>query len=273
VRGRPTILAVEDVSFENIDFVLDPASGASAGVTAIFTIAATRASFRQCTFEVTTAAGDTTTAIVWRGPPRSARASADWQGRLTLESCAVRGFATAIQCPPAQRTTLELANTLLVGCRAVARLARAPRGDEACEISLIHATTRDTGPLVQVDFEELPAAVGQLTVIAQESVLAPGDGEPLVLFAGPPAAESLVAALEWQGQGSLVTPETTIAACQYGDLPVEPIEDDELSVAGLVRSQIGFVGESLTLSAHSRAIRWQGALQSSEPPGIDGRVP
>ena len=50
----------------------------------------------------------------------------------------------------------------------------APRGDEACEVSLIHVTARETGPLVRIDYEELPAAVGQLTITAQESTLARG---------------------------------------------------------------------------------------------------
>ena len=70
-----------------------------------------------------------------------------------------------------------------------------------------------------------------------------------------------------------MTPETVIAACRFGDSAIDSIADDDLSVAGLVRSQIGFAGESLVVSADSRTVRWQGALQSSEPPGIDDRVP
>jgi hypothetical protein len=274
VSGRPAVLAVEDVSYEQIDFVLDPSpASASAGAAAIFSVAASRASFRHCTFEASSTAASEATAIAWRGPSRSTRAAADWQGRLTLDSCTIRGFATAVQCPSAQRATLELTNSLLIGCGSVARLVRAPRSDEACEVWLIHVTARETGPLVRIDYEELPAAIGQLTITAQESTLAPRSGEPLVLFAGPAAPEPLLAAMEWQGQGSLVTPETTIAACRFGNSALDPIADDDLSVAGLVRSQVGFAGESLTVSADSRTIRWQGALQSSEPPGIDDRVP
>ncbi len=138
---------------------------------------------------------------------------------------------------------------------------------------LSHFTARETGPLLRIDYEELPATVGQLTIAAQESTLAPRRGEPLVLFAGPGSPEPLIAALEWQGQGCLVTPETTIAACQFGDEALDPVADDELTIAGLVRSQVGFAGDSLAVSAQSRAIRWQAALQSSEPPGIDERVP
>ena len=144
VRGRPAVLAVEDVSFEQIDFVLDPSpASASAGAAAIFAIAAARASFRHCTFEANSAVAGEATAIAWRGPSRSTRAAADWQGRLTLDSCTIRGFATAIQCPSAQRATLELTNSLMVGCGSVARLVRAPRGDEACEVWLTHVTARN----------------------------------------------------------------------------------------------------------------------------------
>jgi hypothetical protein len=262
---------VEGVAFENIDFVLQPAKGTAAA--AMFVVAAARADFRGCTFEVQADDPTVTTAIVWRGPPRSARAAADWQGRLTLERTTVRGFNTAIVCPTAQRATVELGDTLLVDCGTVARLTRAPRGDEACEVWLMHVTARETGPLVRIDFEELPAVVGQLTIVAQESTLAPRAGEPLVLFAGPGDGEPLVAALEWQGQGSLVTPETAIAAREFAEAALDPVADDLLAVDGLVRSQIGFAGESLAVSAQSLTVRWQGALQSSEPPGIDERVP
>ncbi|HEX4143033.1 MAG TPA: protein kinase [Pirellulales bacterium] len=274
VRGRPAVLAAEDVSFEDIDFLFDPSpSSASVGTAAIFAISAGRANFRHCTFEASANAPGEATAIAWRGPSRSARAAADWQGRLTLDRCTIRGFGTAVQCPSAQRATLELTDSLLVGCGSVARLARAPRGDEACEVWLIHVTARDTGPLVRIDYEELPATIGQLSITAQESTLAPRRGEPLVLFAGEAAPDALLAALEWQGQGSLVTPDTTIAACRFGDAALDPIADEDLTVAGLVRSQIGFAGDSLAVSADSLTVRWQGALQSSEPPGIDGRVP
>ncbi len=274
VSGRPAVLAVEGVSFENIDFVLggsrssDPSGGA-----AILVVAAARAGFRQCTFEVRSEDASPATAIAWRGPPRSTRAAADWQGRLTLDRTTMRGFATAIQCPLAQRATLELTDSLLVNCDSVVRLARAPRGDEACEVWLSHVTARETGPLVRIDYEELPAAIGQLTIIAQESTLAPRRDEPLVLFAGPAAPDPLIAALEWQGQGSLVTPETTIVGCRFGDSQLERVADDALTVDGLVRSQVGFAGQSLEISADSQTIRWQAALQSSEPPGIDDRLP
>jgi eukaryotic-like serine/threonine-protein kinase len=274
VSGRPAVLAVEGVTFENIDFVLggSRSSDASGGV-AILVVAAARAGFRQCTFEVRSEEAGPSTAIAWRGPPRSTRAAADWQGRLTLDRSSVRGFTTAIQCPMAQRATVELTDSLLVDCDSVVRLGRAPRGDEACEVWLSHVTARETGPLVRIDYEELPAAVGQLTIIAQESTLAPRRDEPLVLFAGPAAPDPLIAALEWQGQGSLVTPETTIAGSRFGDAQLERIADDELTVDGLVRSQVGFAGQSLKISADSQTIRWQAALQSSEPPGIDGQVP
>ncbi|HTU27690.1 MAG TPA: protein kinase [Pirellulales bacterium] len=269
--GRAAVLAAEDVSFEEIDFVFDAASPGGA----VLTVAAGRVSFRRCTFSLLQGADSdaATTAVAWRGPARSTRAAADWQGRLALDGCVIRGFATAIQCPASQRATLELTNSLFAGCGSVARLARSPRSDEACEVCLMHVTARETGPLVRIDYEELPPAVGQLTIMAQESTLAPKAGEPLVLFAGPGTPEPLVAAMEWQGQGSLVTPETAIAACRFGNAPLELIADDDLAVAGLVRSQVGFAGTSLTATADSRTVRWQAALQSSEPPGIDDHVP
>ena len=71
VSGRPAVLAVEDVSFESINFVLEPSpAAASSGAVAILTVAAGRASFRNCTFAVGTSTTSPATAIAWRGPPR-----------------------------------------------------------------------------------------------------------------------------------------------------------------------------------------------------------
>jgi hypothetical protein len=77
--------------------------------------------------------------------------------------------------------------------------------------------------------------------------------------------------LRWTGQGSLVTPATAIAAWQVPHQSPKTLDDAVVSIAGLVRSEVGFAGATPTGPAASRAERWQAPLQSADPPGIDPR--
>ncbi|MBI3837724.1 MAG: hypothetical protein HY288_07295, partial [Planctomycetia bacterium] len=47
------------------------------------------------------------------------------------------------------------------------------------------------------------------------------------------------------------------------------LPEDELDVAGLVRSDVAFAGEAEGAPAASRITRWQVPLRSSEPPGAN----
>jgi len=47
------------------------------------------------------------------------------------------------------------------------------------------------------------------------------------------------------------------------------VDESSLAIAGLVRSAVGFAGQSTGEPAASRLIRWQAPLQSADPPGID----
>ncbi len=47
------------------------------------------------------------------------------------------------------------------------------------------------------------------------------------------------------------------------------VDESSLSIAGLVRSAVGFAGQPSADPAGSRLIRWQAPLQSADPPGID----
>jgi hypothetical protein len=69
------------------------------------------------------------------------------------------------------------------------------------------------------------------------------------------------------GQGSILALGSPVAICQV-DGAVRPVPDDQIDAAGLVRSQLTFAGDDLTLPQASRAIRWQAPLSSPDAPGI-----
>jgi hypothetical protein len=75
--------------------------------------------------------------------------------------------------------------------------------------------------------------------------------------------------LRWSGQGSLVSPPTPMIAWLNPDGEEQPLDESSLSIAGLVRSEVVFVGDASPNPAANRLIRWQAPLQSANPPGID----
>jgi len=99
--------------------------------------------------------------------------------------------------------------------------------------------------------------------------LVPNRASPLILLRGDDAAERLLRNMRWTGQGSLVAPAVMIAARQMPDGGREELDDTAISIAGLVRSEVGFAGDASSDPASSRIIRWQAPLRSTDPPGID----
>jgi eukaryotic-like serine/threonine-protein kinase len=275
VPARGLVVAVEDVTFENIDFVA-PASGEVAGSaqqSGIVVLAAVRGEFRGCSFHDERAAAGRRTGIVWRGPGRSRQAASDWTGQLVLRNCVAGHLSSAIEVVASLPTRIELANSLFVDCGVVARLRRPAIADGSCELVLDHVTARETGPIIAAEYDQPGAEIGRLAITANESTFAPRSGEPLLLMSADSRPESLAAAVEWQGQGSLVTSATWIAAWRSAEGRLQPLADELLTVAGLVRGDVEFAGASLSRTADSRAIRWQVPLQSAEPPGIGDDLP
>ena len=70
-------------------------------------------------------------------------------------------------------------------------------------------------------------------------------------------------------QGSLVSPETAVAAWRDPHGVQRPLGDANVSIAGLVRSRIEFAGGDPSDPAANQLIRWQAPLRSPDPPGID----
>jgi hypothetical protein len=139
-------------------------------------------------------------------------------------------------------------------------------------LSLEHVTLRDHGP-VWIVSAQAPPQPGQLVVRAGGSVLALRDGDPLVALIGANPAAELLSFIRWQGEGSLLLPETAVAAWQSPSGLTRPVREELLSVAGLVRGEIEFASDNPLAAASSRVTSWQAPLRSSQPPGILSGVP
>ena len=79
----------------------------------------------------------------------------------------------------------------------------------------------------------------------------------------------LLGSIRWAGQGSLLAPQTPVIVWRGADGRERMVDESSLSIAGLVRSDVGFAGQPAADPAASRLTRWQAPLQSADPPGID----
>lgn len=142
-------------------------------------------------------------------------------------------------------------------------------GGEPLTISLDHATLRGDGAVLEWRYGRQPSPASSVTISANECVFDIGAQGGLLLFGGGQRPEQLLRSITWNGQGSLVTPQTTIAAWRNGDKQPQALADDALEIAGLVHSVLEFAGKPEGPPAASRVTRWQGPLRSAEPPGIN----
>jgi hypothetical protein len=279
--GRATIivprggwlLRTENLRFENVDFrpAADGAASASDTLPALVRLSAACAEFHRCTFSSPAGAPVLPAAIGWL--PHGARVAdplALPAGRLRLAHCALLRMGCGIDCHAPGALNVQLDNTLYLGRGALVRLEHAPAADEPLQLALQQVTLRDCGPLVQCDGAG-DGARGLITVHAADCVFAPAADTPLVLLACDVAATT-TGNVKWTGQGSLVLPDTAIAAWHTRDGHTHVWDDARIAIAGLVRSRVEFAGAADGSPAASRAVGWQAPLQSPDAPGIDPRL-
>ena len=162
------------------------------------------------------------------------------------------------------------------------RLDHLPGADEPLSIRLDRVTLRGTGPLLQLGGPRLddrpgqaaaePPAGGEIAIEASACVLAPAAGQALLLLAGRDLPAHALAGIQWTGQGSLVSPDTPIAAWRRADGGQQVLDEASLSMAGLVRGTVAFAGRVEEGPAASQVLHWQAPLQSADPPGVDANA-
>ncbi|MBN2476839.1 MAG: protein kinase [Pirellulales bacterium] len=292
VRGepgeRPVVLvpraglpiAADDVCFENIDFVHAGSDASDVGPNsgAVICLSSARAAFRGCSFRsapdpqsrASRAAVERPVAIRWTHPTDRSRAEMELpSGRVQLSDCLLRGVGAGLDCRTAGALSVEVANTLHLGPGPLVRLDHCPTSEEPVLIAASRVTLRDAGGLLECDCRRLEGPPGEISIQTTDCVLAPRRGTGLLCFPGPQSPEVVLRSLSWAGQGTLVTPEAIVAAWVRSDGSPQVLDDEAVSIAGVVRSAVEFAGEASSGPEASRVLRWQAPLRSNEPPGID----
>jgi eukaryotic-like serine/threonine-protein kinase len=266
----------EDIRFENIDFVwrsTRPAENAKTAESAIVRLLASRAEFRGCSFrrEATENGGvSAPPAIRWAHPTQSNQADISLpSGQLRMTDCLLHRVGAGIDCHTIGALAIEVRNTLHLEAGSFVRLDHCPQADEPTSISLAQVTLRDGGPLLECLVSRVEEQAGEITIVATACAFVPKQGMPLIGLTGAEIPDRLLAAIRWTGQGSLVAPRVPIVAWGMPDGQLQDMDESSLSIAGLVRSDVGFAGPVSNDPTASRLVRWQAPLQSADPPGID----
>ncbi|NLE38189.1 MAG: protein kinase, partial [Pirellulaceae bacterium] len=179
LRVAPQGLLVDtpDVVFENVDFVLDEADGATAGqeATAMLVLQSPGITLRGCTFRATSHGVD---AIRWIHPADETTAAMSLpSGAIVAERCVFARVEAAVDCRARGALALRFSNVLHVGVGPLARLRHLHGPDEPIVLSLDRTTLRGSGPVVQFDaFDE--RSVGGVRIETNDCVFALRAGEP-----------------------------------------------------------------------------------------------
>jgi len=262
------VVDVDDVRFENVDFVWDhPSQAADA---ALVHLRSARAEFRGCQFRSARRLPAPPVAVRWTHPADSDNVEFSLpSGRVRLRDCVLRGVGAGVECQTRGALAVELVNTLQLGGGPLLRLDHCPRPDEPVLIALQRVTLRGGGPVLECRCQATDEQPGEISIQAAGCAFVPKPGGTLLLFAGSESPERILGSIRWTGQGSLVSPEAVIAAWGLPDGGQRALEEEAVSIDGLVRSRVDFAGSADAGAAASRVIRWQAPLQSTDPPGID----
>jgi hypothetical protein len=180
-----------------------------------------------------------------------------------------RGVGVGIDCRTVGAVRIELKNTLRLGGGPLLRLDHCPLADEPVSVVLEQVTLRGGGPLAECLLPHVVEQPGEIGVLATACAFVPEPGVPLVRVSGAEMPLALLGSIRWAGQGSLLAPQTPMIVWRGPDGRQRMVDESSLSIAGLVRSAVGFAGQPGADPAASRLTRWQAPLQSADPPGID----
>jgi eukaryotic-like serine/threonine-protein kinase len=278
--GRPVIevpshglvVRPENVRFENIDFVwkTDSKQSPTGHRPAIIRLEASRVQFHGCSFQPAEAKSGSVAAIRWTHPIERNELDLP-HGQIVIGNCVFHRVEAAVACETVGAVSLEFSNVLHLAGGPLVWLDHAPVQDEPVGIGLTNVALRESGPVMECSFTEIAGRPGNISIRANGSAFVIGPNSTLLSFSGPKSPDRLLSTLYWSGQGSLVSPQTVIAGWRRADGQTEVLDDAAVSMAGLVRSKVGFAGSVEDGPAASQIIEWQVPLRTSDPPGIDPR--
>jgi serine/threonine-protein kinase len=260
---------VDNVSFENVDFLWSASPAVPPAEAAMLRLHAGRAEFRGCTFRV--AAGPhVPVAIRWAHPAEDAHSTLSLpSGKLRLGDSVFESVDAAVECRTRGPTAIECSNVLQVNGGPLVRAWHWPTAEESLRVTLQRATLRNTGGVLECHYEKVAAAPGPLVVQAVQSGLFPGRGKALITLAGSESPAPLIEVIQWTGQGSLMGIEAPVAMWLPPQGAATPVDDSRLAISGVARSEVEFAGPAEAGPAASQILGWQGPLRSPDPPGAD----
>jgi hypothetical protein len=178
------------------------------------------------------------------------------------------GVSAGIEIQSEGAVLVELTNVLHLGPGPLVELFRARRLDEPLVLTLEHVTLRASAGLVAYRYSGLEEQPGRLAIRAVDCAFFPAPDAGLLTFHGIEPPSSLLEALEWTGQGSVVADDAALAKWETADGLSQWADEAAVPIEGIVRTDVGFAGAADEGPSASRIIRWQVPLRSTEPPGI-----
>ena len=272
VPSHGLVVRPENVRFENVDFVWtsDSKQSPQGHRPAIVRLEASRAEFHGCSFQSAGTESKPVAAILWTHPVDRNELDLP-HGQVIVADCVFRRVEAAMACQTAGAVSLEFSNVLHLDGGPLVWLDHAPVQDEPVGIGLTNVTLRDAGPVLECQFAKIAARPGSISIRANGSAFVIRPSATLLSFSGPTSPDKLLSTFYWTGQGSLVSPQTVIAGWRRSDGKTEVLDDAAVSMAGLVRSKVGFAGSVEEGPAGSQIVEWQVPLRTSDPPGADPR--
>lgn len=267
------LLAVEDLRFENVDFVWRqrPEVVTTPDRHAIVDMRCSRASFVGCTFQAAPLAGFEPPPAIRLNGRAEYTAALTPAGHVQLERCALAHVACGVDCRLAGPVAVDVRSTLHAGEGPLVRFVEARRPDAPAVITLNHVTVRGASSVVELAADDSLEGTAPITLTTVASVFAPREDGSLLVFSGQRRPRTLLKAIEWLGQDSLATPESAVA--KWSGSIETALAEDELSIDGLVFSNVEFEGEAADDPAASRVRRWLAPGRLDENPGIPGDLP
>ncbi len=255
-------LAIENVRFEDVDFVMQqPSTEACLSVTAHTT------SFLRCSLQVMTESGQPPVAIAWR-PPDGTVAAQFAAPSLTLRECVLSGVGDGVRCAAPTGAAIDLADTLFLGAISLIVIDSSSDFAQAISLKLEHCTIRGAASVLEWRPPRDLSAGDRVTVVANACVFDLDARGAVLTLVGDDVSAEFYRALTWKGAGSILGPKVPVVRWRQPDGTLRPAAVGKITIEGLVRSEMGFAGDLAEGPDASRLVRWQVPLRSGKPPGI-----
>jgi eukaryotic-like serine/threonine-protein kinase len=266
------VIEPDGLTFENIDFIGD----SSGEIDALLRLRARKVTFRGCSFEsAPSSEGDLASTsfpvgLAWEGELGTADDLAT--ARLELRDVVFRRLSAAIRAPLNDGLVAQLTNVLHLGPGPLVAVERFPSADSLLALALTRITLREAAAVIDLSYDDLGSAGGQITVQASDCafILPPAAG--LLVYRGEEKPGPLLTQLHWTGQGSVLSRQARLALWRTAAGVMRAAAESAVPIEGLVRTDVGFAGPIEAEPAQSRIVRWQAPLRSPQPPGIDDRT-